>query len=545
MLVVRSFLDARDRDDDDRGAALVAVLVVMLVGFISAALVAAAVMFTIQSNASNKSTTQAFVAAESGRDQMLATIVAHPCTKSIADAAAAPFYFSVSAIVGPDAGHLTDACLSASANATIQITASGKGADGSQTTIVSTYQRPVSITNSPGGTMSYFDGSFLATQSNYTGDLVIRNGPYACNSHSTINGDLWVPNGTVDLSADCTVNGSVYASGDITATGGSGATVKGNLVTAGNVKLTANHFSLGDTSNPASGFAYADRTFTLGSQPTILGGYATGQSYSGGAVPKPSVSMCASSPSPAANAALCGTPAATPGTSRTNPTLATVITMTTWRNLGTSRAAWGGNIQWQTGPCNGSDVSGSLTVAPAAPNTRIGIDFSTCTGPVTITIGPAALAYDAVFLIAAGSAMTLNVTGALTSSSLADLSNAPQLFFIHADGNLNDSAPTCGSGSASDTLSLPGSSTPLQARMMFYTPCGLNNPSQNGLIFKGQFYANNDGSAHWVHPDFTCTPMSWTPVIDLGCKVANSVSNPASSSTTILPPTLVSQGETG
>lgn len=548
MLVIRRSIRSRVQKDDDQGAAFVAVLVVMLVGVIAAALVAASVLFTIESNAKNKSTTQAFVAAESGRDQMLATIVASPCTKSIADASSAPFYFSVSATVGPDASHLTDACLSSSATATIRIVASGKGSDGSQTTIVAVYQRPVSVTNSPGGTMSYFDGSFLATQSNYTGDLVIRNGNYACNSSSTINGDLWVPSGSVDLSANCVINGSVYASGDITANGGNGATVKGSLITAGNVSLSANHFSLGDAAVATSGNVYADGAFALGNQPTIRGSYVLGGSFSGaGTVQKPSASVqkCATTPTPAANAALCGTPAAKPGTNHTNPTLANVIAMTAWRNLGSAQAAWGSNIQWQSGPCNGADVKGFLTTTPTPPNTRIGIDYSACLGPVTVTIGSATLTKDAVFLLASGSAMTVKVTGALTSSSLPDLSNAPQLLFIHADSNLSDTAPSCATGSASDALSFPTSPSPpiAQARMLFYTPCGLNNSSQNGLIFKGQFYANNDSNPHWVHPDFTCTPMSWSPVIDLGCKVASAASETGTTSTTILPPTLVSQSE--
>jgi len=544
MLVIRRLLN-RDRSSDERGAALVAVLIVMVVGVVAATLVAAAVLFTAQSNASNRSSTQAFVAAESGRDAMLAAIVANHCTLAISDAASAPYYYSVSATVGADEDHLTDTCMSADKNATIKIVASGRGDDGSHTTIEAFYNRPVTIPPSPGGTMSYFDGSFLATQSNYTGDLVIRTGPYACNSHSTINGDLWVPNGTVDLSADCTINGNVYALGDITATGGSGATVKGNLITAGKVNLTANGFALGTAADAATGNIYADGTLDLGNKPTVTGAYITGKAATLGKPvgrPATSVQNCATTPIPAANASLCGTPAATPGTDRTIPSLATVTTMTQWRNLGTVRAAWGSNVQWQVGPCGGQDVSGLLTAALTAPNTRVGIDYSTCTGPVTVRIAAAALSHDAVFLIAPGSKMTVNVTGSLTSSSAPDLSDAPQLFFAHADGNLNDTAPTCSSGSASDALSLPAT---VQARLMFYTPCGLNNSSQNGLIFKGQFYANNDGSAHWVHPDFTCTMMSWNPVIDLGCKVAASVANPGPTSTVVLPPSLNKQRELG
>ena len=66
MLVIEKV--HRLRDPDDKGAVLVTVVLVMLVGFIIATTIAASVLFTVQSNASNKDRTQAFIAAESGRD---------------------------------------------------------------------------------------------------------------------------------------------------------------------------------------------------------------------------------------------------------------------------------------------------------------------------------------------------------------------------------------------------------------------------------------------------------------------------------------------
>jgi len=544
------------RKGDDRGAALVTVVVVMMVGVAAALLIAAYVTYAIWTNGNNASRTQAFIAAESGRDAVLAKMLLSPCDLTVQQNDPAqpgydstlPMYRNASATTGPDSSNQSRACPVAKTKSTIVITSTGFTSAGQPTTVVSTYLRDISTTNSPGGTMSYFDGSFLATQSNYTGDLVIRNGPYACNSHSTINGDLWVLNGTVDLSADCTINGNVYAFGAITASGGNGAIVKGNLYTAGLVDLSANHFALGVATDAASGSVYADGTFTLGNKPSILGSYVVGgaATMNGGAVvgkPATSVAKCATTPTPAANAGLCGTPdLKKPGTDRTTPSLAMVKTMTTWRDLGNVRAPWGSSVEWRTGPCDGSDVRGLLTAAPAAGNTRIGIDYSGCTGTTTIKISGGALSYDAVFLARANGAMSVNVTGNITSA------NDPQLFFVHADANLTDTGgtppepkPSCGSGSASDSLNLPGT---VQARMMFYTPCGLNNSSQNGLVFRGQYYSNNDGSAHWVHPDFTCTPMSWAPVIDLGCKVAASVSNPGTPEITELPAVLQSQTET-
>ena len=53
----------------DDGAAIVTVVIVMLVGFVIASVVAASVMSTIRANAGNSAQTQAFIAAESGRDE--------------------------------------------------------------------------------------------------------------------------------------------------------------------------------------------------------------------------------------------------------------------------------------------------------------------------------------------------------------------------------------------------------------------------------------------------------------------------------------------
>ena len=54
---------------DDSGAVLVTIVVIMFVGFIIAATIAASVMFTIGANHDNKDNTDAFIAAESGRDE--------------------------------------------------------------------------------------------------------------------------------------------------------------------------------------------------------------------------------------------------------------------------------------------------------------------------------------------------------------------------------------------------------------------------------------------------------------------------------------------
>ena len=70
MLVIGRLMHRRNDD----GAVLVTVVVVMLVGFVVATVIAASVLFTIRSNVSNTDRTQAFISAESGRDAALASL---------------------------------------------------------------------------------------------------------------------------------------------------------------------------------------------------------------------------------------------------------------------------------------------------------------------------------------------------------------------------------------------------------------------------------------------------------------------------------------
>ena len=66
LVVIRILRRAVDRRGDETGAALVAIIIVMFFGFAVVTAVTASVMFTVQSNVGNRSSTQAYIAAESG-----------------------------------------------------------------------------------------------------------------------------------------------------------------------------------------------------------------------------------------------------------------------------------------------------------------------------------------------------------------------------------------------------------------------------------------------------------------------------------------------
>lgn len=526
--------DSDDPGDSQDGVALVMVLVLMLVGFVIASLIAASVLFTFRANENNLSQTQAFVAAESGRDAMLAAVMANGCTKSISDSTN-PTYRSVSALFGADAAHLTDSCLSTTASATIQITSTGVGPDGDSTTVVAIYQRLATFTNQPGGSLAYFSGTFKLTKSTYLGDVVIRDGTYTCNSDSTINGDLWVPRGGVVLSQSCDVTGSIYARDAITV-GGPKTTIGTTGVPGTGDVVSQNGSITIDTNNgEIVGNVLSGGSVTL-SKGTVDGNVKAKTTITGTGVTVKGTKTASVTPSPAVF----------------NPTLDAVYQMTNWLDLGVDPALWGTDVQWTTVANSATNCKANMTAVLAVPlgsgKTRYGIDYRACTTDVTVTLNAGNIKNDAVFLVPAAVEMNVTVGGSLTSVGAAA---TPQLFMIHADSGPTTAGPNCGPSPTNpvDELNLPGKSSTMTPYLMIYSPCGLDKVpnSASAISFTGQFYAadNETSTNHWVQPDFTCRAMAWAPLINLGCyiKDATGTGDDGTIITTIQPPSRVSQSE--
>ncbi len=555
MLELRQSTGSRaDSSDDDKGVALVVVLVVMLVGFVIVATVAASVMFTFTANNGNQIRTQAFIAAESGRDQMLAQYLAS-CKLSIPDSTTAPMYKNVSVVSsGSDAAHQSSpaTCASATQTSVFVISATGQGKDGTVDTVKSTYMRPVTNTNQPGGTTSAQFGTFQSTKLSYTGDFVVRGGDYSCTQGATITGNLWVlkdttkspaVGGNVDLGAGCQVTGSIYAQGSVSLSG-QGLSVGGNVISVGTSEsVTAKKGSVG-------GGIFADGTIDFSSTTTasyLAGGAVTGGSGSG-ANAATSAANCA--PVPGAKCMVNGTLTSTPGTAMYIPTPATVWNLTTWVDLDTT-SNWTGttaNVLWYkpTGSCK-SDWSSVLTQTLAAPYTRVGVDLSACanSAAVTITSPAATQTNDVVFVLPAAKSMSVTITGNLNSGlSVANAQNWPQIFLIHSDSKVaTPPGPDCGSGANGDYVNLP---SVVQSRIMIYSPCGLAPGITNGngkLSFYGQYYTVADDKND-AQPEVNCQPMTWAPILSMGCQIAPSNSNGGGGSNPVpQPPTLLSQTE--
>lgn len=504
----------------DDGAILVTVVVVMLVGFVIAATIAASVMFTLQANHANKDRTLAFVAAESGRDvayEMLSGV----CDPDRLDDDAAigengeAYNYSVLVTddtepadpLDPDSFDGLESECPTVDTARVVITSIGTGSDQSQARVVSVYPWDTILTDQPGGTMAFFDGKFKTTGSGYTGDLVVRTGNYNCSNDALIAGDLWVVNGlntpgegNVTLSSDCVITGNIYAAGNVTSSsqpvtvGNITAGTGGDIVALGSISLKSDGMTIvGDVHSGAD--VILDGTgSTVG---TIGGDVKAFSTVTGEESTKWDIEGDVSDTQPKPTF---------------DPTLKDVFDMTTWVDLGLS-TSW-----------NSTEFPVTTdSTCPADPDAvlddgtgRLIVDLKDCAtggggGKVYITLDGATITRDVLFLVPSAAQMNVSITGNILSSG----EPAPQMWFVHADKTTGDSEPKCGNGTQNDTFDVSSGRT-VRARILVYTACGLTGTINSD--FSGQIYVNADTRS--VNADFTCTPMSWEPALpNLSCRI--------------------------
>jgi hypothetical protein len=495
---------ARDVREDDAGVSLVAVIVVMLVGFIIASTIAASVLFTIQANASNRTVTQAFISAESGRDAAVAAVAAHiddgaldcPLNGIAVPGSTVPgltYTASVHWATSTDTpanwssveSGATDyaVCPTATSN---WVVIHSEGTDGAKTsTVDAAYPWTVAPDTRPAGTMAYFDGEFKATKSTYSGDLVIRGtSDYECNNGSgnEIKGDLWVTNAGVRVTGDCYVTGSIYAHG-LVSVQNKNFVVGGDIVTEiGDVNLAADNVKVG-------GEIYSGRNVVLSKSGTV------GTSIKAAGT--------ITSPIPSGWKRADGT-AITPTPNQPapviDPPLDAVHDATAWLELDRT-------LDWGTTPITGTCSSAGIVTLLQTVGDRVMIDLTGCPS-TTFKPGNFTLRRDAVLYFPAGSTMDLDLSSFISKPA----TGSPQFIVLHGDANLADGVPTCTSGA--DKLAI---GTGIAVRTMIYSPCGINNTI--ALTMTGQLYMGNDG-LHLNGGTFTCAPMGWSPAFkNLSCGV--------------------------
>ncbi|GAA5204602.1 hypothetical protein [Microbacterium jejuense] len=520
MLVVNKRLRPTDASDD-MGAVLITVVVVMLVGFLIATIIAASVLTTINVNADNRRHTQAFVAAESGRDAAVAAMSDGCVAADMTGSGASPtFTYNIRTTAGAqpsDYDALTDANCPTISTTYIVIRSTGTGPNSTSATVDSVYRWSATYSDVPGGVVTYFSGNVSQGVSHYTGDLVLRNGDWSCTVGGLLEGDLYVLNGTVTLSNDCTIKGDIYAKGKVkgtsqnwhvqSRTSPNGWVSPGNIVTDAFVDFASN----GNPSVAGSIHARGDVTLAAGG-----GGHGT----VGGTV----TSMQAAD---LINDAAWTTGAITLGSSTPPPfvpTLAWLEDATKWIDLDrTSGWIAGGatRIAVPSSSCNSvlqNDAATSTWVKDklAVATGPIFIDFTSCNKNVSMTLdGVVNLNYDTVVLVPEGKSMTISLGSGLSAAAHR------QLFFVHEDKNRDDvdvngdPKPTCGIG-GQDSF---GTSGPIDTDIdvMIYSPCGLSGTVT--ASFQGQLYTDDTTNFH-SGSNYTCRPMSWpTALANLGCAI--------------------------
>jgi hypothetical protein len=486
----------------DDGAVLVAVIGVMIIGFLVAAVVASTVVFTIGANDDNRDNLDAFVAAESGRDAAVASVVGGCGSTNLTGTApdfTATVYSVTLASGDPEptsSDGLSEGCPTADTDF-IVINSVGTGPDGRTAEVDAIYPWQVVYEEQPGGTLAYFDGTFTTTKSNYVGDLVVRDpgALYWCNNSGTIEGDLYVVDGNARFSGGCRVEGDVYVSGTVEFDG-NGIVVTGDIIAGGNISLrsdgnevggnihsggdvdltgTGGDGVVGTTGDPDTGDVLAHGEVTIDPKWTI-----TGAEQDGAAEPI------------------------------FNPEMPQVYDMTTWIDMTTQN--WNPQVTVDADCGKFWDPTPLLNDA----STSLMVDYTDCNGShVYINLSSGDVTRDVIFLAPQNKTMSVTVAGNLTSSA----SPTHQLLFVHADASLavvgGETVPHCGNGNQKDTFDVNSGS--IQTRLMIYTPCGLTGNVD--VDFSGQFYTANDGN-HTISSTFTCTPMSWPPVFpELSCRI--------------------------
>ncbi|GAT71639.1 hypothetical protein [Microbacterium hydrocarbonoxydans] len=523
MLVINSFLDkARARSGDDTGAVLVAVVVVMLLGFLVAVTIAGSVVFTIQANVGNRSSTQAFIAAESGRDAAVAQLGAaissngrtFTCSAgTLTGSGTNPTYtftiYWTPSDTAPtshlDAG-LSSTCPTGEPGHVV-INAVGTDAAGGRAEIDAVYPWDYKDEQQAGGVLAYFAGNVTSTVSNYTGDLVVRSGSYTCVNEGTINGDLYVTHGSVTLSRECTVNGSIWVRDNVDASS-QRIEVTGEIRAGGDVTFTSNGTKLGATPAPAppapNGDILAGGDIDL-TDTGSTNGLAYGILSATGAIDVGSKWTATGTRTPGAAAP------------EFNPTLDFIKSVTSWIDLD-------GASGWGVTPVSACSLSSADIVSMISNGSTdpIALDYQSCSSVDTdiVISGPSTVAVtkDVVFLAPAGKRMNLHIDTSLTGGK--------QLVFLHADASRalvsDETAPSCGNGNTKDTFDLDAGRDVTDVKIMVYSPCGLTGNIH--ASFTGQLYSNDSGNLSFGNgASYTCALMSWPDAFEkLGCKVRGS-----------------------
>lgn len=501
----------------DDGAALAAVLGLMAVGLIMTSIILTSVVTGMGFTTATRAGVQAQAAAEAGVAAARAGLAAGTCN----DTSGAPVYASAANAVPrysatiwrPLSGGGWEAKCPVGMTTQVKILSTGyaqltgiAGQSGGNSVvleaILAATTTPTTITASGPAVYAYSSTGFGGGGTLYSIDgsspsVMVKSGNVNCTGGSAGISNLVVENGTLTIDGGCSITGTAWASGRITTVGGAiiGGSLVGAGVTHGGKTVTGNVWSSLDV--------------TIGGGGTI-GGTVAGQSLSltngtvkgdvwifgasvldwGGLAEKNLTTKTFSKPSgnnqsSFVKGTLTVVPAG-PGAS-TYSTAPTRPVVPGWYNLAYDPSKWTGftEVVMPAGTCTYQQLQDKVT----SLGTNAGIlDARACTNGVYIS-GSDELLLKADLAIIANKYL-LNSGGGFKSTT------DQRLWLITPDGNVNDTAPTCPSGSS--FVIEGGFDFTSTLSTMVYTPCAVTFASGidtlRGQIFVGA--ATIDGGAN-------------------------------------------------
>ena len=509
---------------NDRGAALAAVMGVMLTVFILTSLVATTVVqgqgFTTMTRAGVSSRS----AAEAGLAAAQASLVAgtcgtaagvtHPSAGVYASATGTTPRFTANIYPKSGSAWSTSPGCPSAATVPVKIVAVGyaeatgvAGADSGDTTtleaIFSTPAQPTQIiANGPAvyaySSSGFGGGGHLLSLNGTTPDIMVRNGNVTCAGGSTAAANL-VVNGNLTLGGGCGITGTAWASGDATIDGGvnlagnlrannvygKNGTVQGNVQAINNIDTTGGWptFNGNVTAKKAilPGGVFNKRVWVYTDSSVTNGTYNTVQFVTRTISNKP------------AWLNIGGLSVTSPAVPATSPyQIPAAPTIPTWIDFGYDASQWVGFVPVSAGTnCSYSNIQALVnSVTGGQP---ILLDARACSS-FTLGSGVNLTVPNDIAIIA--NKIDLGGGAKITQSG------AHRIWLINPDPNLTDGAPTTYSG-CSSAMSIggnfrfvgdPSSNTPL---VMLYSPCRVTLASD--ALFTGQVFASEtaiDGGAN-------------------------------------------------
>jgi cytoskeletal protein CcmA (bactofilin family) len=268
---------------DDRGAALAAVIGMMMISLLTATIVVSAVTTTTAFTTTSRAGVQSQAAAEAGIAATRAGLIAGTCTSrgGVYEnvAGETPEYFATVWI--PSGSSWIRACpvgtayevriLSTGYAAAEGVVASGRD-ETSLEAILSTVVTPAEIVASGPAVYAYRSDGFggsgtLVSVNNSSPSVLVKQGDVSCSGASSGPADWVIDNGSLTISGSCNILGNAWASNSAILSGG--VTVSGNVV--------ANAISASGSSI-IGGSAWSTTSITLSGGGTYIGANATAAS---------------------------------------------------------------------------------------------------------------------------------------------------------------------------------------------------------------------------------------------------------------------------